>query len=1013
METNVASKDNELKSYTSSLKDNKAITSSSTLKNQVSDGTSTRLGDASEVETVDLSADVSVEGDTGVISVDEITTVSVKDQLSELQSTLNARVEELEAEVSALDDEYNTYLLNLQNPIPFMQDFNDDNLKKAQELEAKLAPLKEELMNLESIKKQLDHSIELSPYVDKMNTSEYAEFVENYSCDYQDLDYDYLRDYSFDVTMYIEKLMTEYSRDELIEMHANEIDEIALIEYVLKNKPDNVDSDTAIYLNPYLTDLYERYKFMTDDEIMMYHYLFSTQGKDAAETYMSLIEDDINQAMGTAKALEFINGLDLNDEGKLEDSLKNLFGVSGKGLVDGIDNFFDGLANVIQNNDKLTVDDYEKMIILSYLSENSVYHDEIYEFSSALGNMVPAMVASAVATFIATPAGGATVAGITLSATQVGAVTASTLMGLSAMGNAKHQALVNGSDVLSSTNYGIFVGASEATLGYFLGNIPGISQTAGFTLRGILQEGFEEFSQEWIDAGLQAVILGKDVDWSQVPESAMKSFLMGVLMSGFLNGGQEAISMVIDGTSVNINVEDILEYMHENNETDISVALEAMEPGIFDMLFRRNSDPTQARMTDEQITNELARLSNNNYQKIPDAIESLLRTYASNGRNNFLLRQICRISIEYMKANGYTPTASANIISQIYYGILNDIGFQSYTDPDSGIEINILNNINWANQGFDVNTVMNQINSLPPEVRALVKEINFFDTFNPYDYYWELRYNQYDFHSTATGGDGIINFWDTNMYYANVVPHEIGHTIDTKWAVDWGVETDHISESQMWIDAMQSDLATTGLTGVTEYARSAYAGSGNLHEDFAECISLFYTNPNALDAFPARKAILMQYLPRIETMATTYDQVYDILVDKYGEEETDWRLQQYYDTGDINYITRDGGARDLLSKFSHDEFIQYMDQLKTTQLYDKNMAIEGSIILCFNSLVDKYGYDQAIRNMQEFINTGNKNLITSRNGARDSIVYSIEEYREVFKMMNHGSLNVSYYFPNQ
>lgn len=31
-------------------------------------------------------------------------------------------------------------------------------------------------------------------------------------------------------------------------------------------------------------------------------------------------------------------------------------------------------------------------------------------------------------------------------------------------------------------------------------------------------------------------------------------------------------------------------------------------------------------------------------------------------------------------------------------------------------------------------------------------------------------------------------------------------------------------------------------------------------EDFAESVALFYTNPSALDAFPARKAILMKYM---------------------------------------------------------------------------------------------------------------------------------------------------------
>ena len=86
-------------------------------------------------------------------------------------------------------------------------------------------------------------------------------------------------------------------------------------------------------------------------------------------------------------------------------------------------------------------------------------------------------------------------------------------MGSSAGGNAKHQALVKGNSVEASTLYGIFSGTSEAVLGYYLGKIPGISKMSGLTLGNLLSEGAEEYLQEWVDAGLQAVILGEDVDW--------------------------------------------------------------------------------------------------------------------------------------------------------------------------------------------------------------------------------------------------------------------------------------------------------------------------------------------------------------------------------------------------------------------------------------------------------------------------------------------------------------------
>ena len=67
-----------------------------------------------------------------------------------------------------------------------------------------------------------------------------------------------------------------------------------------------------------------------------------------------------------------------------------------------------------------------------------------------------------------------------------------------------------------------------------------------------------------------------------------------------------------------------------------------------------------------------------------------------------------------------------------------------------------------------------------------------------------------------------------------------------------------VEESGLWLDAMAKDLQISGKNGVTEYARS----SDSSVEDFAESIALYYTNPNALDEFPARKAVLEQYLPK-------------------------------------------------------------------------------------------------------------------------------------------------------
>lgn len=391
--------------------------------------------------------------------------------------------------------------------------------------------------------------------------------IKKYDYGYQNLDYELLQLYNYDVISYILEKARGKNREELDRMLANgdnQIDKIAIVEYLVDIAPKDKDLDFLTHFYPHLTDDFINYQFMSEEQRNIYHFLFSTEGEESANKYLDLISDSINQAYGAKMAADFISELDLNDKGQLEKNLSNFFDVSVEGLGDGISNFFSGLENVIMNNGTLSADEYKKIIVLQYLQENSDYYDDVYQFNSALGNMVPAIVTSAIVSLVATPAAGAT--------------TSSVLMGLSAGGNAKHQALVSGNGLLSSCLYGLFVGASEATLGYFLGKIPGISATSGFTLKNILSEGTEEFLQEWIDAGLQAVVLGENVDWSNIPKQSIDSFLMGSIMAGFLNGGSAIVNLNINEVKYELNVEDILVYMADNPKASITDAVSATNP---------------------------------------------------------------------------------------------------------------------------------------------------------------------------------------------------------------------------------------------------------------------------------------------------------------------------------------------------------------------------------------------------------------------------------------------------
>lgn len=247
---------------------------------------------------------------------------------------------------------------------------------------------------------------------------------------------------------------------------------------------------------------------------------------------------------------------------------------------------------------------------------------------------------------------------------------------------------------------------------------------------------------------------------------------MGVLMSGFLNGGQEVVNIMINGVAVQINIEETLEYLNEHPETDVIDAIEKTNPGPFDFLIKNQLKPQNISMDVASITNEITRLIVNNSARIPNAIEAILNQEFSTNRNNANLKMIC----------------------DIYIKVLNNIGFDTYRDPDTGIKIKFLKGL----KGMPVTpkNVLADLKKLPKGFTKCVKRINFYDTFNPYDFYWVIKQNRSDGCTSMTGGNGDINFWKTGYSNVYIIAHETAHSYDMEMAKKWWVETKLISDSK-------------------------------------------------------------------------------------------------------------------------------------------------------------------------------------------------------------------------
>ena len=396
--------------------------------------------------------------------------------------------------------------------------------------------------------------------------------------------------------------------------------------YVANNK-DNPNSELyKLYgiKNGTITmddDSYWRFKYFTEQDMLIFSYLWDMQSPKAAREYVDAIEDKLNKVEGYANAEKFLDSI-RDENGNIDPDVRAGVLSGAKGFENCVSTFFDGLGNAFSDEGMMSTTQYEQMYILNELTNSSgnyisklaneiyaeqgeevandflkkMYNsetneidleyaktmlseqeynnliikidtdkksrlDNVYELGSSFGNMAPTLALAIAVSFVA-PGAGITIAGKTFA---FNTLISSGLMGLSVGGNAKNQALMQGNDLYISTVYGLASGFSETSLGLLLGNIPGLSATAEFSIIGLLKEGGEEALQEGVDALLRSVLLGETIDYDQLPKNMIKSFCYGVIMSGITNGGKFAFSIVMGNETIKINsMDDFLNFVKNN-----------------------------------------------------------------------------------------------------------------------------------------------------------------------------------------------------------------------------------------------------------------------------------------------------------------------------------------------------------------------------------------------------------------------------------------------------------------
>lgn len=179
-----------------------------------------------------------------------------------------------------------------------------------------------------------------------------------------------------------------------------------------------------------------------------------------------------------------------------------------------------------------------------------------------------------------------------------------------------------------------------------------------------------------------------------------------------------------------------------------------------------------------------------------------------------------------------------------------------------GTEIVVPKKLNKKYQSINLDDLVDKLEKLPVELKALAKKIELLDYYNPDDPYWRKRYKNFK-HSFATGGRGTIAFYRNDSmsaqsvsdYLHETLAHENGHNLDHIQKRKGNTVLD-VSETKEWKDAMASDLKLTGKASPLDY------GTNALTEDFAvSCEVLVTITPEVFKKeFPGRYAILKKLL---------------------------------------------------------------------------------------------------------------------------------------------------------
>lgn len=303
---------------------------------------------------------------------------------------------------------------------------------------------------------------------------------------------------------------------------------------------------------------------MTNDERDIYYYLLGTRGDSDAEKFRSLLQESLNERIGTKDA-----------------ALDKEVGTAGiLPFIAGVDSAFAGMTNAISGafDGQMLPTSPLQYEYKAWREGLSPVRGAINDVAYTGGNMLPSVGAS-----------------YALGGMGLPSVLGTGVLGVSAAGNAYKEGIDSGYSHDEALTYGVLTGASEAGLQAVLGGISslglgiteeaagnaisralgkliknkGVTDAIGRYIANMGSEATEEYLQSLLEPVFKNIVAGEQNTINPLDEEALYSGLMGALTAGLFESPRLALD--IRGARYAEQLNTILDSIWQENATAQSV----------------------------------------------------------------------------------------------------------------------------------------------------------------------------------------------------------------------------------------------------------------------------------------------------------------------------------------------------------------------------------------------------------------------------------------------------------